>query len=126
MKKEFEDIAAQNLAARTKLAKIIHELYAKVLEDDEGIKVINTKCGMVPISLISKHQGNISPSYWLPKEVKTMFLNILSENNRHIGNPTKLIEVMDNIVATGIITYKNHTQTIKPNILKALKEAWEG
>jgi hypothetical protein len=76
----------------------------------------------VSSSLVARHGFNLSAGYWLAHETKAMLLKII-DSNQSIETTVKAIE---GILTTGKVTYRDYTERLAPNVLQALKKAWEG
>jgi len=118
MKKQFQQITEQANAARERLKQIIRDLP----DSADGVRMLGSRCGVVPFSLVAKHGFNLSAGYWLAHETKEMLLKII-DSNQTLETTVKAIE---GILTTGKVTYRKHTEQIAPNVLQALKKAWEG
>jgi hypothetical protein len=114
MKKQIESIAAQYQQARLRLVEAIK----KLPDSAEGVKMLGPGCASVPFSLIAK-ANNFSPRYWLTRETKAE-LTKLVENNISIES---LVRIVDTVITTGEL--KDRTK-LPPNVIEALRKAWEG
>ena len=115
MKSDFEGIALQAAQARDRLKNAI-----KALPDSaDGVKMLAPKCCVVSSSLIAKHGFNLSPRYWLTHETKTQLITLI-DSNRSVESTVNAIEA---VLTTGKL---KDGSTIPPNVLVALKAAWEG
>jgi hypothetical protein len=118
MKKDFQVISSQFSEARTRLARAIRDLP----DSAGGIKMLGKNCGIVPFSMIASHGFNLNAHYYITMETKRVLLETL-EANRSVDSTVAFIE---GILATGKLKCKGYVETIAPNVLEALKKAWEG
>ena len=118
MKKNFEDIEAQTSVARERLKDAIR----KLPDSATGVKMLAPNCGTVSFSEIAKHGFNLSPHYYLSRETKKVLLNLI-DSNRTI---TSLVKAVEAVLSTGKLKCAGYTEIIAPNVLEALKEAWNG
>ena len=117
MKKNFESIAEQTAKARERLKNAIRALP----DSADGIKMLGKNCGSVPFSLIAKNGFNLSAHYYLTHETKTVLLKLI-DSNRPIE---VLVKAIETILTTGKLQCSGYVETIAPNVLEALKKAWE-
>lgn len=115
MKKQFQQVATQTEAARERLKQAI-----KALPDSaDGVKMLAPNCCTVSISQVAQHGFNMSPRYWLTQETKTQLIALVDSS--------RTIESMVNAIEAVLITGKlKDGSKIPPNVLQALKGAWEG
>lgn len=114
MKKTIQSIAAQYEEARARLLEAISNLP----DSAEGVTMLGRGCASVPFSLIAQ-TGNLSARYWITRETKAE-LTRLVENSKGIESLVKAIEA---VLITGKL--KDGTK-MPPNVIEALKKAWEG
>jgi hypothetical protein len=69
--------------------------------------------------MIGKHGGNLSPRYWLTRELKTQLIDLV-ESSRGIDS---LITNIETVLNAGKL---KDGSKVPPNVLDALKKAWEG
>ena len=115
MKKNFQFIAEQATLARERLKKAIQELP----DSADGVKMLGKHCCTVSFSLVAQHGGNLSPGYWLARETKTQLITLI-DSNRSVESTVNAIEA---VLALGKL---KDGSKIPPNVLNALKKAWEG
>ena len=114
MRKAFQKIVDETQAARDRLKAAIKALP----ESAEGVRLLSKNCGVVPFSLIASHGLRLDPKYWLARETKAELLQLVDSKR----TTETLVGTLQEIVNTGRLP--NGTQ-IPPNIIIALKEAWE-
>jgi len=115
MKQTFNSICKQATEAKERLKQAILSLP----DAAGGVKMLGKGCCSVPLSLINKHGGNMSPSFWLTKETKAELLRML-DSNRSLDNLVKNVE--------DVLTYGRTKDGawIPQNVQAALRAAWEG
>jgi hypothetical protein len=118
MKKEFQDIVDHAVIAKERLKEAIRNLP----DSHDGVQMLSPNCGIVSLSTIAKHKGNLSAGYWLSHETKRMLLKIIDSNR----SMETTIDTIEGILSTGKIRYQTYSETLAPNILKHLKTVWEG
>jgi hypothetical protein len=118
MKKDFQDIAEQAALARRRLKNAITALP----DSADGVKMLGKNCGSVPFSMIAKHRGNLSAHYYLTHETKRVLLELVDSNRTE----DSLVNAIEAVLSTGKLKCIGYTETIAPNVLEALKAAWEG
>lgn len=118
MKKNFQELETQTSLARERLKNAIRALP----DSADGVKMLGPNCGTVPFSLIAKHGFNLSAHYYLTHETKKVLINLI-DSNRTIESLVKAVEA---VLSTGKVKCTGYTETIAPNVLEALKKAWEG
>jgi hypothetical protein len=118
MKKNFEDIAAQTSLARDRLKNAIRALP----DSADSVKMLGKNCGIVSFSHIAKHGFNLSANYYLSRETKKVLLKLI-DSNRTVDS---LVNAIETVLTTGKLKCIGYTETIAPNVLEALKAAWEG
>lgn len=126
MKREINALQTQITAAKERLKALIRGLpdeaegvQSYVSPSSEKLVARLKNCCTVPFSVIGKNKGILSPAYYLSHESKRALLETI-ESNRSLET---LISTMESVIETGHL--KDGTK-IAPNVLKALKEAWEG
>jgi hypothetical protein len=115
MKKQIQDIASQYQQARARLIEAIRNLP----DSADGVKMLGKNCCTVSMSLIAQHGFNWSPCYWLTRETKAELIELV-EKNRSIES---LITAIEAVLATRKL--KDGTK-LPPNVVEALRKAWEG
>ena len=115
MKKNFQFIAEQAGLARERLKKAIQELP----DSADGVKMLGKNCCTVSSSLVTQHGSNLSPRYWLTHETKNQLIALI-DSNRSVESTVNAIEA---VLTTGKL---KDGSKIPPNVLDALKKAWEG
>ena len=114
MKKSFQAITEETTKARDRLKKAIRELP----DSADGVKMLGRNCCTVSSSLIAQHENNLSPRYWLTRDTKTQLIALI-DSNRATESTINAIEA---ILTTGKL---KDGSKIPPNVLTALKKAWE-
>ena len=118
MKKNFQELEAQTSLARERLKNAIRALP----DSADGVKMLGTNCGTVSFSHIASHGGNLSAHYYLTRETKKVLLNLI-DSNRTVES---LVTAIETVLTTGKLKCTGYTEIIAPNVLEALKAAWEG
>jgi len=118
MKKHFQELEDQTSLARERLKNAIRALP----DSADGVKMLGKNCGSVPSSMIASHGFNLSPHYYLTLETKRVLLNLIDSNRTVMS----LINAVETVLNTGKLKCSGYTETIAPNVLEALKKAWEG
>ena len=114
MKNEFNKLCEQARAAKERLKQKILSLP----DSAEGVTMLSKNCCTVPFSFMSSGKS-WSPSYWLTKETKNELISMI-DSNRSIDTVITSIEA---VLASGKL---KDGSKLNPNVLTALKEAWEG
>lgn len=114
MKKVIQSITAQYGEARARLLEAI----SKLPDSAEGVTMLGRGCASVPFSLIGK-TGNLSARYWITREVKAELTRLVERNVK----VESLVKAVDAVLTTGKL--KDGTK-VPPNVIEALKKAWEG
>jgi len=117
MKQQFQQMSIEMAQARARLKELISSLP----DSAEGVTPLGSNCCSVPFSLLAKHGGNLSARYWLTKESKDALFSILNSNK----SADSMMKTIEDVLATGVIKQPAGTLTLPPNVIKALKEAWE-
>jgi hypothetical protein len=115
MKKDFQDIAEQAALARRRLKNAINSLP----DSADGVKMLAPNCCTVSSSMIAQHGFNLSPRYWLTHETKTQLIALIDSN----GTVESTVNAVEAVLTTGKL---KDGSKIPPNVLEALKAAWEG
>jgi hypothetical protein len=118
MKKNFQAIADQTALARDRLKNAIRALP----DSADGVRMLAPNCGVVSSSLIARHGFNLSAHYYLTHETKRVLLGLI-DSNRTVDS---LVNAIEAVLTTGKVKCIGYTETIAPNVLEALKKAWEG
>ena len=84
--------------------------------------MLGKNCGVVPFSTIARNGFNLSAHFYITMETKKVLLKTL-ESNRSVDSTVSFIE---DVLVTGKLKCGGYTETIAPNVLEALKKAWEG
>lgn len=115
MKQDFINISDHYEQARNRLITTIQGFP----EAADNVKMLGPNCCSVPLSMIGKHGGNLSPRYWLTRELKTQLITLVKDS-RGIDS---LITNVETVLSTGKL---REGSKVPPNVLTALKKAWEG
>jgi hypothetical protein len=115
MKKQFQDITNQVSEAKARLVQAIRDLP----DSAGGVKMLTPNCCTVSSSQIAQHGFNLSPRYWLTHETKTQLIALV-DSSRTIESTVNAVEA---VLTTGKL---KDGSKIPPNVLEALKKAWEG
>ena len=116
MKTRFEQMSKEMAAARDRLRETIQNLP----DSAEGVTMLGSNCCSVPFSLIASRGFNLFPLYWLTKDTKAQLLALIDSNK----SADSIMASIDSILKTGKLKGTPAT-TIPPNVLAALKAAWE-
>lgn len=114
MKKQFQSLKDQVAAKKEELKQAIMNLPSS----SNDIKLLSPNCGVISFSSIAKNKSILSPGYYLSHETKAKLTKLI-DSKQSIDT---MMQAIENILATEGI----QGDKIAPNILKALKEAWNG
>jgi hypothetical protein len=117
MKTAIQKFTAEETELREKLKALIQSLP----DGPDGVTMLGSNCCSVPISLVREHGFNWSPRYWLAAETKTALIALVDEC-QSLNSISKNIE---RIIKTGKVGCGKQ-YAVPPNIIEALKRAWEG
>jgi hypothetical protein len=118
MKTKFQDIAVETSLARDRLKNAIRALP----DSADGVKMLGKNCGTVSLSTMLRNGFNMSAHYYLSHETKKVLLELV-DSNRTVES---LVNAIEAVLTTGKLKCGGYTETIAPNVLEALKKAWEG
>jgi hypothetical protein len=112
MKSALESLSTDLQNMKSKLIDLINNLP----ENAEGIVKLGRNCCVVPISVITKNNLNMSPRYYLHVESKQAMIRMIESST----GPDILIKRMEEIIKIGAVGQER----IHPEFIKALTKIW--
>ena len=117
LKDEIDGLCNRAEDVKQRLIKFI-----EVLPDADCFHKLGPNCGTVSIHDVAKHNGILSPAYYLSFDLKKLLIE--SINNICITKMNKFIEGI--IKNQSYIASNGHREIIRPDIIQKIKEMWYG
>ena len=111
----------KSIDEETELRNKLKALIQSLPESADGITMLeSSRCCSVPLSVIREHGFNWSPRYWLGAETKAALISLVDE----CDSLNSISRNIERIIKTGKVGCGKQ-YAVPPNIIEALKQAWE-